>query len=369
MNLIKIILIYILATLYSSGQNFVQKINRENFIGQKIKFLSGLNNIERYYEFGETEKCVPFLKYSKYNGRIAKFIERKDDIFTLKMEDSDENIYLNLPDSSFVPNYIGFISLLDSARKKYLNTFVYTSELYECKVEKIDFAEETGEYSKQNGPFIVTFKLNKYSGFINVLHFSETHKPQKRSINLYEKFRVFEKQYEFNNPFSPLTKKNIEEKFFLKRDTLNNSITYIHKFHANEETSKFNSDFSNYRDYATIISKIVLKDNIPKILFLSKCRVKNNIFHSNIKVKIGDTVKESYPVNGLSEITDDELVETNYYNLPADIEILKWISNNYKKEISVNFSNKKGYKDVRLPMNVKYAIKETFDLYFLLNKK
>ena len=64
-----------------------------------------------------------------------------------------------------------------------------------------------------------------------------------------------------------------------------------------------------------------------------------------------------------------KVVETNYYSLATDLAILKWIADNYTKEITVRFYGKDYYDDITIPMTEKLAIKETYDLYSLLKVK
>ena len=78
----------LVATTISYGQNQVQKINRENFVGQKVKFLLDNDNVRGYQGLGKSENCYPYLNYSEFKGRTATFIEKKKDLFSLKIEDN-----------------------------------------------------------------------------------------------------------------------------------------------------------------------------------------------------------------------------------------------------------------------------------------
>ena len=62
---------------------------------------------------------------------------------------------------SDVPNNIGFISLLDSARTKYLNKIYFNSDFQECKIVAIEFAEDTDKYSQLFGPYNVFYAVGK----------------------------------------------------------------------------------------------------------------------------------------------------------------------------------------------------------------
>jgi hypothetical protein len=89
-----------------------------------------------------------------------------------------------------------------------------------------------------------------------------------------------------------------------------------------------------------------------------------------VKVKIGDISKQTTPTKGIREVFDGGKVhEKNYYSLPTDLAILKWIADNFKSEIKVRFYGKDYYRDIVISMPEKLAIKETFDLYNLLMKK
>lgn len=363
------ILTLLFVNVISFGQNKLQKIERENFIGEKVKFLMDNDNIYGYQSFGKKENCYPYLNYSEFMGRTAIFIEKNKDLFTLKMEDNDEKIYFKHYDFSEIPNNIGFISILDNARVEHLNKIYYNSDFQECKIVAIEFAEDKGEYSKLNGPYNVFYTVGKDTTMVNV-HFTETYGPEGGYTYDHQKENLFENIFKSDNPFKPLTKVNIEDKFFIDIDKMDNKKTYIHKSLVNKELIKYNLGYAiDYKNKA-ILSKVVLSKGIPKISFISNFYSSDWIFHTYVKIKIGDITKQTSPVKGKTEVLDGgNIVETNYYSLATDLVILKWIADNYTKEITVRFYGKDYYDDITIPMTEKLAIKETYDLYNLLKTK
>jgi len=363
------ILTILAATTISFGQNQVQKINRENFVGQKVKFLLDNDNVHGYQGLGKSENCYPYLNYSEFKGRTALFIGKNKDLFSLKMEDNGETVYFKHYSFSDVPNNIGFISLLDSARTKYLNKIYFNSEFQECKIVAIEFAEDTGKYSQLFGPYNVFYTVGKDTTMVNV-HFTETYGPEGGYTYDHQKERVFENIFKSDNPFKPLTKSNIDEKFFIDIDKMDNKKTYIHKNLADKDLIKYDLGYAIDYENKAILTKVVFSNGVPKISFISNFYGSDWIFHSYVKIKIGDITKQTAPVEGKTEVLDGgKVVETNYYNLATDLAILKWIADNYTKEITVRFYGKDYYDDITIPMTEKLAIKETYDLYNLLKSK
>ena len=196
----------------------VKKINREDMVGEKVKFLIKKNRTE-YNQFGKKEYAYPYLKYDEYKGRIAKIIDLKKIgqsivkyIYKLELEDNKEIVYLKVEDYLKFPNSIGFISLLEEAQQKYLGKTFYSdnyprtdviNNLQECKVTKITFAEDDGKFVQLYGAFNVYYETkgyySDYSGFvaeeelkmINVT-ISDTYSPLEGYTSIYDEQNVFE---------------------------------------------------------------------------------------------------------------------------------------------------------------------------------
>jgi hypothetical protein len=213
------------------------------------------------------------------------------------------------------------------------------------------------------GPYNVFYTVDKDTNMVNV-HFTETYGPE----NGYK--RVFENIFKSENPFKPLTKSNIDEKFYIDIDKMDNKKTYIHKNLADKDLIKYNLGYGIDYENKAILTKVVLSNGIPKISFISNFYGSDWIFHSYVKRKRGEGTKQTTPGKGKTEVLDGgKVVETNYYSLPTDLAILKWIADNYTKEITVRFYGKDYYDDITIPMSEKLAIKETYDLYNLLKTK
>ena len=262
------ILTLLVATTISFGQTQVQKINRENFIGQKVKFLRDEDNTHGYMNFGKSSNAYPWLSYSEFKERTATFIEKNKDLFTLKMDDNGELVYFKHYSFADIPNNIGFFSLLDSARTKYLNKTYFNTDFQECKIVAIEFAEDTGKYSQLFGPYNVFYTVGKDTTMVNV-HFTETYGPEGGYTYDHEKERVFENIFKSDNPFKPLTKANIDEKFFIDIDKMDNKKTYIHKNLADKDLIKYNLGYAIDYENKAILTKVVFANGVPKISFIS----------------------------------------------------------------------------------------------------
>jgi hypothetical protein len=369
-------LIVLISTILLFGQNPVQKVDRDNFIGQKIKFLQDNSNTDGYMDFEKksddnswssywefkTKLSYSWLSYTEFKGRTATFIDKYKDLFTLKMDDTGELIYFELLDFREIPNNIGFFSILDSARTKYLYKTYYNTDITD------EFAEDTGKYSKLYGPYNVFYTDGNDTSMVN-LHITETYGAENGYTYDYQKERVFENIFKSENPFKPLTNLNIEEKFFIDIDKMDNKKPYIHKNLVDKEQIEYNLGYSLDYENKAILTKVEITNGIPKIFLISNYYSDDWIFHSYIKIKIGDITKQTTPVKGKTEVLYSGVVETNYYNLKTDLIILKWIAENYTKEISVRFYGRDYYSDITIPMTEKLAIKETYDLYNLLKTK
>lgn len=356
-------------SIHSFGQEKIKKIERVDFINQKIKFLSDNDNIHGYESFGKNIQGYPYLRYSDYKGRTATFIKKTDDVFTLRLDDNGEIIYFKHRTFSNIPNNIGFISLLDSARAKYLNKTYFNDRLEESEIIAIDFAEDDDKYSQIYGPYNVVSVYGKDTLLRNV-HFSETYSPEGGYTYDHQKKSMFENIFTTETPFIQITKSNIKEKFFINIDKMESTTTYFSKNTTKEDLTKSNLGYSPEYGIKGIISKVTVINNNPVISFISNFHGKDWIFHTYIKIKIDDITKQTTPVEGKREVMEGgKVLEKNYYTLSSDIEILKWIAENYTKEITVRFYGKDYYDDITLPMSIKYGIKETWDLYGLLKIK
>lgn len=366
-------IINILATIficsYSFSQTQVDKISRNNFIGQRIKFLRDNQNKYGYQGFCKTKNCYPSLSYSDFNSRTATFVGKENDLFTLKMDDSGELILFKHYSFSDIPNNIGFFSLLDSAKSKYLNKVFYTEDYEQCKIVAIEFAEDKGEYAQLYGPYNVYYTIGIETTMVNV-HFTDTYGPEKGYTEYFQKHHVFENIFELVNSTNSNKNPNIVDNFIVDIDKMDEKTTYIHKDLAkrgiiyNEHINVFGYENKS------ILTKVVIINGEPQISFISNYCGSSWLFHTFIKIRIGDKTKQTTPVKGKTEILKDgNVVETNYYKLPTDLTILTWIANNYTKDITIRFYGKDYCDDLNVPPIEKKAIKETYDLFNYLKAR
>lgn len=362
------LLFLIISTISIYGQDSIKKITREKLVGEKIKFLLDNDNSRGYANFGKNKSAYPYLDYNEYKERIATIIEKNDNVYTLKMDDNEETVYMKIYDFSDIPNNIGLISLLESAKENYLGKTFFDKELEKCEITEITFAEDDGKYSQLFGPFNVYYKVKGETKMINI-HFTESYGPVKGYTYDHQKERVFENIFTSKNPYTELTKENISEKFYTDIDKMDDKKIYIHKQLINEEYLKYDLGYFLDNKRKAILTKVVVSNGIPKIYFYSNYFSSDWLFHKNMKIKIGDATKQTSSVKGLTEVLDGgNVMERNTYNSSNDLAILKWIAENSSEEIMVRLYGKDYYDDFTIPMNEKMAIKETYDLYKLLKK-
>lgn len=211
-----------LRKMSSNATISIKGISKEELVGEKIKFLSRKNK-EYYNGLGYNERAYPYLKYDDFKGRIATIIDlKKEDygysgykyIYTLELDDNKEIVYYPVNHYDDLKNHIGFISLLEKAREKYLGMTFYSDRfprgssldyIQECLITKITFAEDENEkYPQLYGAFNVYYKTNgvyeEYRGFtakeeLKVLNtnFTNTYLPDKELVKSeYNEYKVFE---------------------------------------------------------------------------------------------------------------------------------------------------------------------------------
>lgn len=187
----------------------VQTIPRDKFIGERVKFLIDFDNKYGYQGFSKTDDYGS-LNYEEFKGRIARFIsfkikypnqsiERR--IYKLVMEEKRDTIQFELSNYSEIRGYVGFISILEEARKKYVGKKFYfggsrnfdikeSNGIQECLIKRIEFAEEDLKYAQLYGAFNVYYDVNGEERVINV-NFSETYAREEKKYDSY-KNKIFE---------------------------------------------------------------------------------------------------------------------------------------------------------------------------------
>lgn len=327
----------------SFSQNLVKTPNRNDLVGQKIKFIKIKDNVGYMY-VSKFKNGFPWIKSKDYENRYATILSKNNDLYTLVMDDSqtDTVYFVFKDDDKYFPEYIGICSILDSAREKYINKTCYSGALKEYKVLSVDFSDNKPAYS--------------YTYIIKLLGDNDTTICQRPITDLYG-FSPFESLYSFKNPFEPLTKNNVYDIFSVEEDKMDNKTIYVHKM-------------SLPYDITGLYSKIVYSNNIPKLKLVSNYYESDWLFHSYVKIKIGDVTKQTSVVEGLTEVMSKGYVmETNTYSSITDVEIVKWIAQNYTNEITIRMYGKQYYKDKTLSLKEKWSIKQTYDLYIQLKTK
>lgn len=177
----------------SDSSKVVQTIPRDNFIGERIKFLIDFDNKYGYQTFSKKEEYGS-LGYEEFKGRIARFVNFRikypnysieSRIYKLVMEDNGDTIHFNLSNYQSIKGYVGFISILEEARKKYVGKTFYFSgmrgreiqksgDIQECLIKRIEFAEKDVKYAQLYGAYNVFYEVGGEEEMINV-NFSESY--------------------------------------------------------------------------------------------------------------------------------------------------------------------------------------------------
>ena len=202
----------------------IKSLNRENMIGEKVKFL-----IKKYkqnyknFERADYSLNSSFLKYEDFKGRIATIIDLiKEDyfgveyfIYKLELDDNKEIVYLKVSEyRNFNYQDIGFVSLLEKARNKYLGKTFWKEkiiDLVEYKISKISFAGDDGEFFTE-GAFNVHLETKRYFNRSEGTVLFNSQKPKVMNVNfsktysLVEKDNSYPKEKVFENIFYYLEK-------------------------------------------------------------------------------------------------------------------------------------------------------------------
>lgn len=213
-----------LSKLSSIPSLTIKSLNRENMIGEKVKFLIKKYKLDyKSLKRADNSSNSSFLKYEDFSGRIATIIDLvKEDsfgveyfIYKLELDDNKEIVYLKLSEyENFNYEDIGFVSLLEKARNKYLGKTFWKEkiiDLIEYEISKITFAgvdEEVFGY----GAFNVQLETKRYFNRSKGTLLFNSQKPKVISVNFsktyssVEKNNSYPKEKVFENIFYYLEK-------------------------------------------------------------------------------------------------------------------------------------------------------------------
>jgi hypothetical protein len=159
----------------------------------------------------------------------------------------------------------------------------------------------------------------------------------------------------------PIIPDKLLNKFDVKVDKMDNSITYRHRY------------FKYRPETQCSIESVILYDtktNRQKLALYSSYTSSDWIFHNHVKFMIIDTVKEtSTDKSPFTNVEEGYVSEICSYHSIEDFNIVIWIARNKDKEVSVRFVGRNGDRDFTLTDDCKSAIKETIDLYNVINIK
>jgi hypothetical protein len=183
----------------------IKSLNRENMIGEKVKFMIKKYKLDyQNFKRADNSSNSSFLKYEDFSGRIATIIDLvKEDYsgveyfnYKLELDDNKEIVYLKLSEyENFNYEDIGFVSLLEKARNKYLGKTFWKEkiiDLVEYKISKITFAgvdEEVFGY----GAFNVQLETKRYFNRSKGTLLFNSQKPKVISINFSKTYSSVEK--------------------------------------------------------------------------------------------------------------------------------------------------------------------------------
>jgi len=159
----------------------------------------------------------------------------------------------------------------------------------------------------------------------------------------------------------PVIPNDLLNKFDVKVDKMDNSITYRHQY------------FKYRPDTQCSIESVIFYDsktNRHKLALYSSYASSDWIFHDHVKFMIIDTVKEtSTDKRPFTNVEEGYVSEICNYHSIEDFNIVNWIARNKDKEVLARFVGRQGDRDFTLSDDCKSAIKETIDLYNVLNIK
>ena len=174
-------------------------------IGEKVKFMIKKYKLDyQNFKRADNSSNSSFLKYEDFSGRIATIIDLvKEDYsgveyfnYKLELDDNKEIVYLKLSEyENFNYEDIGFVSLLEKARNKYLGKTFWKEkiiDLVEYKISKITFAgvdEEVFGY----GAFNVQLETKRYFNRSKGTLLFNSQKPKVISINFSKTYSSVEK--------------------------------------------------------------------------------------------------------------------------------------------------------------------------------
>lgn len=152
----------------------------------------------------------------------------------------------------------------------------------------------------------------------------------------------------------------LKKNFNIKKDEFNNTAWYIHK----NQTVDNSWNRKCLKTHINSDGYIYLEDQ-----FYSD----DWIFHSSIQVKIADniyhsSVVESYSENNKTENSGESVWECISYTDSKDYGIIKAIAESGDKPVKVRFVGKQYNSDFTLSNKDKKAIKEGYELAYLIKK-
>lgn len=188
------------------------------------------------------------------------------------------------------------------------------------------------------------------------------------TINLTQKNEAVEKEKtdsiaKINNEQRIENKKKLEvlkKNFNFKKDEFNNSAWYCHK----------NQTVNNSWNRKCLITHI----NSDGYIYLEDQFYSDDwIFHTSIQVKIGEniynsSVVETYEENNKTENSGGSVWENISYTDSKDNGIIKAIAESSNRPIKVRFVGKQYNSDFTLSNKDKKAIKEGYELAYLIKK-
>jgi len=224
----------------------VLTIPKTHFVGQKIKILPVVDSLHHCLELRSQGNRVIRDACRLFSGRDAVIVEHKkvedlrglQDVFTLEMTDDHTNIYLLLSNGK-VPSYIGFYSLLESARAKYIGKeFLFRSgsrgKIEKRKVVGVKFASEKPNPYSSVIPYVIDYMVDDIvksdNYFISETYFGS-------SISSMDWGNIFERNYFLEDEGSELSESYLREyKKENKQEEENERIKkYISKLKSSEK--------------------------------------------------------------------------------------------------------------------------------------
>ncbi len=384
----KNLLLFFTSILISNcySQDTLPSISKDELVGKTIRFLK-VNRDDysnKYSSFSSSKSnSTSWLAYDKYEGRFAKVDGfkkydrgyRTDYIYTLKMLDRKEQVYLHLEKGEQIAgNNIAIVEHLEEYKNLFEGKELYVDN-EKIKVLEIKYNDEKQSnalpilvvYQKDNQELVSKDVLIKRSNLF-LSNYMKVGNGTPIASTTFKKSDFFDLYFSESNNYGNVTIDSVESKFQIERDEMDDRTIYESKLLLSEELKGYGIEMMDY-DSNSLISKVVEINGVVLFDLVSNYSSNDWIFHDKFKLKAKDKSLES-PIatkNRREVLSRGRINEQCDYDVLFGLQVADFISQYINDEINIRFYGKDYYKDYTLSFNEKMAIFESLQLYKLLN--